>query len=148
MKLIIQNNRIAGTATDTYSGPDDFTTAPEDYDHDAAYEIVQGKYVLLVLSDAERRAAMPPISPLQGILTLGETRWNAVLEYRDRVYKDDPDPDNKDGDPMTPWAQKVIIDNAADWVRTSQNVGFIGYLLEYTDEEMDALFIDAALVTT
>ena len=90
---------------------------------------------------------MPPISPLQGILTLGETRWNAVLEYRDRVYKDDPDPDNKDGDPMTPWAQKVIIDNAADWVRTSQNVGFIGYLLEYTDEEMDALFIDAALVT-
>ena len=131
MKLIIQNNRIAGTATDTYSGPDDFTTAPEDYDPDAAYEIVQGKYVLLVLSDAERRAAMPPISPLQGILTLGEKEWGKVLTYRETAT----------------WQERMVIDNAADWVRTSQNIEFFGYLLDYTPEEMDALFIAAAKVT-
>ena len=31
MKLIIQNNRIAGTATEDYTGPDEFITAPEDF---------------------------------------------------------------------------------------------------------------------
>lgn len=32
MKLIIQSNRIAATATDDYTGPDDFITAPDDFD--------------------------------------------------------------------------------------------------------------------
>ena len=32
MKLIIQNTRIAATATDEYTGPDDFITAPDDFD--------------------------------------------------------------------------------------------------------------------
>ena len=79
---------------------------------------------------AQARAAMR-ISPLQGILTLGETEWGKVLAYRDTAS----------------WAEKVVIDNAADWVRTSQNIAFFGYLLGYTDEQMDALFIAAAQVT-
>ena len=32
MKLIIQNNRIAATATDAYDGPDFFIEAPADFD--------------------------------------------------------------------------------------------------------------------
>ena len=32
MKLIIQNNRIAATATDAYDGPDAFIDAPADFD--------------------------------------------------------------------------------------------------------------------
>lgn len=32
MKLIIQNNRIAATATDDYAGPDAFIDAPADFD--------------------------------------------------------------------------------------------------------------------
>jgi hypothetical protein len=32
MKLLIQNNRIAGTATDAYTGPDTFIDAPADFD--------------------------------------------------------------------------------------------------------------------
>ena len=32
MKLIIQNNRIAATATDAYTGPDFFIEAPADFD--------------------------------------------------------------------------------------------------------------------
>jgi len=32
MKLIIQNNRIAGTATDAYTGPDAYIDAPADFD--------------------------------------------------------------------------------------------------------------------
>jgi hypothetical protein len=32
MKLILQNNRIAATATDKYTGPDEFIDAPADFD--------------------------------------------------------------------------------------------------------------------
>lgn len=32
MKLIIQNNRIAATATDDYTGPDEYISAPADFD--------------------------------------------------------------------------------------------------------------------
>ena len=67
---------------------------------------------------AQSRAAMV-ISPMQGILTLGETEWKKITDYRDRRYKDDPDPKNKDGDFMTPWEQQVIIDSALDWQRDS-----------------------------
>ena len=76
------------------------------------------------------RAQIKPISPLQGILTLGETEWGKVLAYRETAS----------------WAEKIIIDNANDWVRTSQTIAFFGYLLEYTDDEMDTLFIAAAQV--
>jgi len=69
-------------------------------------------------------------TPLQGILTLGETEWDKVLTYRDTAT----------------WQEKVIIDNASDWVRTSQNIDFFGYLLSYTDEQMDDLFTQAILV--
>ena len=79
---------------------------------------------------AQARAEMV-ISPLQGILTLGEKEWNKVLTYRETAT----------------WQERVVIDNAADWVRTSQNIAFFGYLLDYTPEEMDALFIAAAQVT-
>jgi hypothetical protein len=65
----------------------------------------------------------------QGILTLGETKWAEVIEYR--------------GLPTTSWAEKMIIDSATDWHRTSQNTQFIGYLVGYTDEQMDAMFVSA-----
>ena len=32
MKLIIQNNRISATATDAYTGPDEYIDAPADFD--------------------------------------------------------------------------------------------------------------------
>jgi hypothetical protein len=78
----------------------------------------------------ELRAAMV-VSPLQGILTLGETEWGKVLAYRETAS----------------WAEKVVIDSAQDWQRNSQNIAFFGYLLGYTPEQMDALFIAAAQVT-
>jgi len=78
----------------------------------------------------EIRAAIASISPMQGILTLGEAEWEKVLAYRDGAT----------------WAEKIVIDNAADWVRTSQNIAFFGHLLDYTDEQMDTLFLQAAQV--
>ena len=61
---------------------------------------------------------------LQGKLAIGEAVWSQVLVYRSTA----------------PWAQQMTIDSAADWNRTSQDIQFIGYLLNFTDLEMDALF--------
>ena len=71
------------------------------------------------------------ISPLQGILTLGETEWGKVLAYRETAS----------------WQERIVIDSAQDWQRNSQNIAFFGYLLGYTDAQMDAIFIAAAQVT-
>jgi hypothetical protein len=80
---------------------------------------------------AEARATMPTISPMQGILTLGETEWGKILTYRETAT----------------WQERIVIDSAEDWQRNSQNIAFFGHLLDYTDEQMDALFIAAAKVT-
>jgi hypothetical protein len=79
---------------------------------------------------AKVRAAMPTISPMQAILTLGETEWGKILAYRETAT----------------WQERIVIDNAADWFRTSENIALFGHLLDYTDEQMDALFIAAAKV--
>lgn len=49
MKLIIQGSRIAATATDEYTGPDEFIPAPGDFDESrmAEYEMLDGQLVLL-----------------------------------------------------------------------------------------------------
>jgi hypothetical protein len=70
-------------------------------------------------------------SKMQGILTLGETAWAEVQTYRETAS----------------WAEKMVIDSAQDWNRTSENIAFFGYLLNYTDPQMDAMFIAAAQVT-
>jgi len=110
---------------------------PENEDYQRVQEAIKGGMkptVPPVPTEAEalaaKRDAMPLISPLQGILTLGETEWGKVLAYRETAS----------------WQEKIIIDNAGNWVRTSENIAFFGYLLEYSDERMDQLFIDAAKV--
>ena len=70
-------------------------------------------------------------SKMQGILTLGETAWGEVQTYRETAS----------------WAERMVIDSAQDWNRTSENIAFFGYLLSYTDAQMDAMFIAAAQVT-
>lgn len=78
-------------------------------------------------------------TPMQGILALGESNWQKVLDFRDGT-----------GDWLAagpaPWSQKVIIDGAQTWVRNSQNIQFFQYLLGFTDEEVDTLFRAAALI--
>lgn len=71
-------------------------------------------------------------SPMQGILALGEARWQVILDYRNAV--------DANGNSTTPWAQKVIIDSAQDWRRDSENIAFFQYLLNLTDTEADDLF--------
>ena len=68
MKLLIQNNRIAGTATDAYTGPDTFIDAPADFDVTrlGEYSLVEG-----VLT------APTPISPQTAA-------WERIKTERDR----------------------------------------------------------------
>jgi hypothetical protein len=68
---------------------------------------------------------------MQGVLTLGEANWSKVMNF----YTTD-----------ATWVQKAIIDSAANWQRTSENIAFFGYLIGFDDEQMDALFAAAALV--
>lgn len=53
MKLIIQNTRIAATATDAYTGPDEFIDAPADFDITRIGEYVY-EYGALVLATDTR----------------------------------------------------------------------------------------------
>ena len=74
---------------------------------------------------AAERATMV-CSRLQGRLVLGEETCNAL----DAIANDD----------LTPWAMRQTIQNAIEWRRTSQAMTELGYLLGYTDEQMDDLF--------
>ncbi len=70
-------------------------------------------------------------SRMQGKLTLGADEWAKIEAYRDA---------------HATWAERVVIDDAKDWERNSQDIQFFGHLLGYTDEQMDAMFAAAMLV--
>lgn len=74
----------------------------------------------------ELRAKMPPVSPLQGRLALGPETCLLIDAIAD--------------DPETPWAMRQAIVKATEWRRNSQAMTELGYLLGYTDTEMDDLF--------
>ncbi len=52
MKLIIQNSRIAATATDDYTGPDEYIAAPPDFDVERMGEYVYQDGVLTIHPDS------------------------------------------------------------------------------------------------
>jgi len=66
---------------------------------------------------------------LQGKIALGSDAWAKVLAYRDG--------------PETPFSVKVTIDDSPTWKRLSQDISLIGWALDYTDEQMDELFVKA-----
>jgi hypothetical protein len=59
MKILIQNNRISGTATDAYMGPDEFISAPENFDASLIdkYAIVAGELKLIPPEQVTMRQA-------------------------------------------------------------------------------------------
>ena len=120
-------SHVADMRGDTYWLPDGTEITVDTLDHVKPNNALDAK-PLPTAQDA--RASIAPISPLQGILTLGETEWGKVLAYRETAT----------------WSEKVVIDNASNWERLSQNIAFFGYLLSYTDEQMDTMFLEAALV--
>jgi len=70
---------------------------------------------------------------LQGKIALGAEAWAKVVAYRD--------------EPETPFSVKVTIDDSPQWNRLSQDISLIGWALDYTDEEMDELFVKAMKIS-
>ena len=130
---------VSLSLTEETTRPD--TTSEQVATRDAAPTIVDGASVFgwtvrdktadeLAAEVISNREAMS-CSKMQGILTLGETAWGEVQTYRETAS----------------WAEQMVIDSAQDWNRTSENIAFFGFLLDYTDAQMDAMFTAAAQVT-
>jgi hypothetical protein len=71
-------------------------------------------------------------TPLQGRLVLGQaecSRLDAFLAL-----------------PTTPWALREVATNALEWRRLSENMAVLGWIMGYSDEQMDALFVQAMQV--
>jgi len=77
-------------------------------------------------------------TPIQGILALGEENWNTIQGYRDRRAPN--------GNPMTPWAERVVIDKAQTWKRNSTRIAGFQTILQFTDAQVDDLFRTAMLI--
>ena len=91
--------------------------------------LVDGEWVAPQPDPAEALAAERDkmvCSRLQGRLVLGEDTCNAL--------------DAMAADEATPWAMRQTTQNPIEWSRTSQAMTELGYLLGYSDTEMDDLF--------
>lgn len=81
----------------------------------------------LPLIDLDGWRATAKCSPMQGKLALGQVNWAKIEAYRAAAT----------------WAEQVVIDSANEWRRNSQDIQFFGYMLDFSDEQMDALFVAA-----
>ena len=72
MKLIIQQNRIAGTATDDYTGPAQFVTAPPDFDIERL-----GEYTV-----TDGVASLPPVDVQAVIVQATQARLDVFAQTR------------------------------------------------------------------
>lgn len=74
---------------------------------------------------AEWRASAS-CSPLQGQLALGEAQWQRVEAIL--------------ADPSTPWAMRQAISSAGVWMRKSQHIDTLAWMLGLSEGEVDDLF--------
>jgi len=129
MKLIIQNNSIAGTATDAYEGPDVFITAPDDFDIARL-----GEYVI-----TDGVPSIPPPGVPQSV-TMRQARLAlyaaGLLTSVDAAIAAMPEPDKTAASITWEFAQTV-----------DRGFGMVPQLaaaLGMTETQIDDLFIAAA----
>ena len=134
MKICLVDNATDTVANIIKVDPENIPDAPDGFRYEQGATLigdvlVNGEWVTPVpdpaLALAAERAAMK-CSRLQGRLVLGEATCDAL--------------DAMAADPATPWAMRQTIQNAIEWSRTSQSMTELGYLLGYTDTQMDDLF--------
>jgi hypothetical protein len=129
MKLIIQNNSIAGTATDAYDGPDAFITAPEDFDVSRL-----GEYVI-----TDGVASIPPPGVPQSV-TMRQARLAlhgaGLLTSVDAAIASMTEPDKTIASITWEFAQTVD--------RGFGMVPALAASLGMSDTQIDDLFIAAA----
>ena len=81
---------------------------------------------------ADERAKME-CTPLQGQLALGKEEWARVEALL--------------VDPNTDWAMAQVIKAAQVWKRNSQMIDELGWLMGYSDTQIDELFRKAMKIT-
>ena len=126
MKLLIQGDRIAGTATDAYTGPMPFAAAPEDFNPDrmGEYRLVEGVWVI-----------PPPqsVSRFQARMALrGAGLFDAVEAMM--------------ANPATPIAAVEAWQAAQEFRRQSPTILAMAQALNLTEQQLDDLFIAAGQI--
>lgn len=126
MKLIIQNNRIAATATDEYTGPDLYITAPEDFDITRMGDYVYANGAISI--------------PSPQVVTMRQARLAllgaGLLDDVDAAINSLPSPQKE--------AARIEWEYATEVRRASGLVPMMGAALGLDDAALDALFIEAA----
>lgn len=130
MKLIIQGDRIAATATDEYTGPDAFIDAPDDFDiaRLSEYRVIDGQVVL------------PPPQPVTAV-TMRQARLAllgaGLLDSVEAAIAAIPDPVQRKA-AQVEWEYAAIVE------RNSTLVQQLAPALGLTEAQMDELFAVAA----
>ena len=129
MKLIIQNSRIAATATDDYTGPDEFITAPADFDlaRMGDYVVVDGALTLEHVAPQQVARAQGKAALIVAGLWTGVEAFVAAIE-----------------DDTERALAQVALHDTQHWQRNSPFLSAAKDGLELTDDQLDALFVAAA----
>lgn len=122
MKLIIQDNRIAATATDDYDGQDGI---PEPADFDILlmdqYRRVDGKLIIPVPES---------ITAMQGLLAIDQAGLSGAYE----IWANDP---------SRTFAERTFIQRATVWKRNDPLLVSAATSFGLSGADIDALFITA-----
>ena len=129
MKLLIQGARIAGTATDDYTGPDQFTTAPEDFDPARMADYIYDGGALVL-------PAPTTCTPAQGLIALYAIKQLTEQDILDEIAQIT--------DPVQRYTATIGYQRATTWERGSATMQAMAQLLALTDEDLDNLFAYAA----
>lgn len=126
MKLIIQSGRIAATATDDYTGPDEYIVAPEDFDlaRMDEYAYADGVLALSVPQKVTMRQAR--------LALLGAD----LLDDVDAAIAALPSPQKE--------AAKIEWEYGQEVQRHNGFVSVLAPALGMTEAQTDALFVEAA----
>lgn len=132
MKLIIQNNRIAATATDAYTGPDEYIDAPSDFDVTrlGEYRYEDGALVL--------PAPPPPTTctPAQGLIALYALKQITEQDILNAIAQIP--------DPVQRYTATIGYQRATTWERGSATMQAMAQLLGLTEADLDGLFACAS----
>ena len=134
MKLIIQGDRIAATATDEYTGPDPFINAPDDFDIErlSEYRVVDGQAVL---------PPPPPPPPPVTAVTMRQARLAllgaGLLDSVEAAIAAIPDETQRRAAQIE-WEYAAVVE------RNSTLIQQLAPALGMTEAQMDELFAMAA----
>ena len=125
MKLIIQADRIIGTATDDYTGPDQFITAPGNFDPARMTDYIYKDGALVI-------PAPTTCTPAQGLIALYALKQLTEQDILDAIAQIP--------DPVQRYTATIGYQRATTWERGSATMQAMAQLLALTEEDLDALF--------